>query len=182
MCKWFYFKIVTRSHCCLLTINISLLVFYGISTLVSYLMSNPVMLYIYIYIYIYCHPQTDCFVVSQFFSVARDRNPLNFTIDLVLSDLRQLGNYNALCISFCLFTFWGTGYRSSTLFLNLNLNFFIFYLCFLLFNSFFNFFNFPIYLLNTNCNSSFASLGQYRACKKSHLTRRRIYQQYSPPK
>ena len=27
--------------------------------------------YIYIYIYIYCHPQTDCFVVSQFFSVAR---------------------------------------------------------------------------------------------------------------
>ena len=27
--------------------------------------------YIYIYIYIYCHPQTDCFVVSQLFSVAR---------------------------------------------------------------------------------------------------------------
>ena len=26
---------------------------------------------IYIYIYIYCHPQTDCFVVSQLFSVAR---------------------------------------------------------------------------------------------------------------
>ena len=24
-----------------------------------------------IYIYIYCHPQTDCFVVSQLFSVAR---------------------------------------------------------------------------------------------------------------
>ena len=27
--------------------------------------------YLYIYIYIYCHPQTDCFVVSQLFSVAR---------------------------------------------------------------------------------------------------------------
>ena len=27
--------------------------------------------YIYIYIYIYCHLQTDCFVVSQLFSVAR---------------------------------------------------------------------------------------------------------------
>ena len=25
----------------------------------------------YIYIYIYCHPQTDCFVVSQLFTVAR---------------------------------------------------------------------------------------------------------------
>ena len=25
----------------------------------------------YIYIYIYCHPQTDCFIVSQLFSVAR---------------------------------------------------------------------------------------------------------------
>ena len=27
--------------------------------------------WLYIYIYIYCHPQTDCFVVSQIFSVAR---------------------------------------------------------------------------------------------------------------
>ena len=26
---------------------------------------------LYIYIYIYCHPQTDCFVVSQLFSVVR---------------------------------------------------------------------------------------------------------------
>ena len=40
---------------------------------------------IYIYIYIYCHPLTDCFLVSQFFSWARhagasswDRNPPNF--------------------------------------------------------------------------------------------------------
>ena len=28
-------------------------------------------IYIYIYICIYCHPQKDCFVVSQFFRVAR---------------------------------------------------------------------------------------------------------------
>ena len=28
-------------------------------------------IYIYIYIYIYCHPQTDCFVLSELFSVAR---------------------------------------------------------------------------------------------------------------
>ena len=27
--------------------------------------------WIYIYIYIYCHPQTDCFVLSELFSVAR---------------------------------------------------------------------------------------------------------------
>ena len=27
--------------------------------------------YIYIYIYIYCHPETDCFVLSELFSVAR---------------------------------------------------------------------------------------------------------------
>ena len=26
---------------------------------------------IYIYIYIYCHPQTDCFILSELFSVAR---------------------------------------------------------------------------------------------------------------
>ena len=28
-------------------------------------------IHIYIYIYIYCHPQTDCFVLSELFSVAR---------------------------------------------------------------------------------------------------------------
>ena len=28
-------------------------------------------IYIYIYIYIYCHPLTDCFVLSELFSVAR---------------------------------------------------------------------------------------------------------------
>ena len=29
-------------------------------------------IYIYIYIYTYCHPQTDCFVLSELFSVTRD--------------------------------------------------------------------------------------------------------------
>ena len=45
----------------------------------------------YLYLYIYCHPQTGCFVLSELFSVARhvgrlswDRNPPNFTLDLVL--------------------------------------------------------------------------------------------------
>ena len=32
---------------------------------------NNTYIYIYIYIYIDSHPQTDCFVVSQLFSVAR---------------------------------------------------------------------------------------------------------------
>ena len=30
-----------------------------------------IFIYIYIYIYIYCYPQTDCFVASQLFNVAR---------------------------------------------------------------------------------------------------------------
>ena len=44
----------------------------------------------YVYIYIYCHPQTDCFVVSQLFSVARHvgclklgSKPAQLTLDLV---------------------------------------------------------------------------------------------------
>ena len=38
-----------------------------------YLLFHLLLLYIYyyIYIYIYCHPQTDCFIVSLLFSVAR---------------------------------------------------------------------------------------------------------------
>ena len=39
-----------------------------------------------LYIYIYSHPQTDCFVLSELFSVTRhvgrDWNPSNFTLDL----------------------------------------------------------------------------------------------------
>ena len=42
--------------------------FYGISTFVGHLMPNSLL-------YIYCHPQTDCFVVSQLFSVARHVEP-----------------------------------------------------------------------------------------------------------
>ena len=35
------------------------------------LVSEVFNIYIYIYIYIYCHRQTDCFVLSELFSVAR---------------------------------------------------------------------------------------------------------------
>ena len=37
----------------------------------SFKISEAIRLILYIYIYIYCHPQTDCFVVSQLFNVAR---------------------------------------------------------------------------------------------------------------
>ena len=40
---------------------------YGISTLIGFLIPNLV----YIYIHIYSHPQTDCFVLSELFSVVR---------------------------------------------------------------------------------------------------------------
>ncbi len=39
--------------------------------LVAFNYSGQIYFHIYIYIYIYCHQQTDCFVVSQLFSVAR---------------------------------------------------------------------------------------------------------------
>ena len=32
---------------------------------------------VYIYIYIYCHPQTDCFILSELLSVARHIGPLS---------------------------------------------------------------------------------------------------------
>ena len=72
-----------------------------------------------IYIYIYCHPQTDCFAVSQHFRVARHAGcfKLGFRLYVsyrsALSDPRQLGNHNELCISFCLLTFCVTGFRSA---------------------------------------------------------------------
>ena len=51
-------------------------------------MTIYIYVHIIIYIYINCHPQADCFVVSQLFSVAKHvrrlkRNPPNFTLDLV---------------------------------------------------------------------------------------------------
>ena len=48
-------------------------------------------IYIYIYIDIYCHPQSECFVVSQLFSVARHIRRLKLKSKPV-----QL--YNRLCI------------------------------------------------------------------------------------
>ena len=43
------------------------------------------------YVYIYCHPQTDCFIVSQLFSVARHAM-------LALLDTRVLNSFEELCI------------------------------------------------------------------------------------
>ena len=53
-------------------------------------------LYIYIYIYIYCHPQTDCFDLSEFFSVAKHvgrsmsgSKPIQLYVRLTLRPLGQ---------------------------------------------------------------------------------------------
>ena len=77
-------------------------------------------IYIYIYIYIYSHPQTDCFVVSQLFRVARHvgcsklgSKPIQRYVRLNIRLLSQqayhvgLGNYKVLCSnsSIRLFTF-----------------------------------------------------------------------------
>ena len=53
---------------------------------------------VYIYIYIYCHPQTDCFVLSEPFSVARHvgrSKPVSKPIQLyVRLSLRPLSTFN----------------------------------------------------------------------------------------
>ena len=84
---------------------------------------TKILIYIYVYIYIYCHPQTDCFIVSQLFSVARlvgclklGSKPTQLYIRLSISPLGQqayhvwLGNYKVLCrnsrSSVRLFTFY----------------------------------------------------------------------------
>ena len=55
-----------------------------------------VCLYIYIYICLYCHPQIDCFVVSQFISVARhvgrlklESKPAQIYVRLSIRPLKQ---------------------------------------------------------------------------------------------
>ena len=56
--------------------------------------------YIYIYIYIYSHPQTDCFVLSELFSVARhagrskpESKPVQLYDRLRLQTTRPQANY-----------------------------------------------------------------------------------------
>ena len=44
-------------------------------------------MYIYIYIYIYSHPQTDCFVVSQLFRVAKQKGEVGIK--------KKLANFNS---------------------------------------------------------------------------------------
>ena len=78
--------------------------------------------YIYIYIYIYCHPQTQCFVASQLFSVTRHvvrLKPAQLNVRLSIIPLSQQANYISsgiirhyvvafVCLHFCL-----TGYQSA---------------------------------------------------------------------
>ena len=61
--------------------------------------------FIYIYIYIYCHPQTDSFIVSQLFSVARHigclklgSKPAQFYVRLRIILLSQQANHVSLGI------------------------------------------------------------------------------------
>ena len=80
-------------------------------------------IYIYIYIYTYCHPHTDCFVLSQLFSVVSHAGRLKLGsklaqlyVRLSIRPLSQqayhvdLGNYMVLCSnsisSIRLFTFY----------------------------------------------------------------------------
>ena len=65
-----------------------------------FLANYPHPLSIYIYVYIYCHPQTDCFVVSQLFSVARHigllqlgSKPAQLYVTLSLLPLSQQANH-----------------------------------------------------------------------------------------
>ena len=58
----------------------------------------------YIYIYLYCHPQTDCFVLSEPFSVARHvgrpkpgSKPIQLYVRLSLRPLGQQAYHFALC-------------------------------------------------------------------------------------
>ena len=63
---------------------------------------------IYIYIYIYSHPQTDCFVVSQLFSVARHigrlklgLKPAQLYVRLSIRMLSQQYIYIYICVCVC---------------------------------------------------------------------------------
>ena len=90
-------------------------------------------IYIYIYIYIYCHPQTDCFVLSELFSVARQggsskpgSKPIQLYVRLSLRPLgqqayhvwlRELLRYLCSNSSSRLFTFlYLIGYQSAQFF------------------------------------------------------------------
>ena len=90
-------------------------------------------IYIYIYIYIYCHPQTDCFVQSELFTVARHvgrskagSKPIQLYVKLSLWPLsqqayhvwlRELLRYLCTNSSSHLFTFlYPIGYQSAQFF------------------------------------------------------------------
>ena len=87
-------------------------------------MHTTIYIYIYIYIYIVIHRLTVLLYHNSSVwldmknASSWDWNPPNFMLDSILplshsDDIRQLGNYKALCSSFCLFTFCLTGYQSA---------------------------------------------------------------------
>ena len=99
-----------------------------IDNMCLYYLIKPAYIYIYIYIYIYCHPQSDCFVVLQLFSVARHvghlklgSKPAQIYVRLSIRPLNQQANDVSsgiirhyvvafVCLDFCL-----TGYQNAQL-------------------------------------------------------------------
>ena len=83
-------------------------------------------IYIYIYIYIYCHPQRDCFFVSQLFSLARHvgclklgSKPAWFYVGLSIITLSQQANHVSsgiirhYVVAFVCLHFYLTRYQSA---------------------------------------------------------------------
>ena len=70
--------------------------------------------YIYIYIYIYCHPPTDCFVVSQLFSVVWCFKLGSETSWLYVSQLSYSKTIVILCVTEGIFTYIFTYTSSAT--------------------------------------------------------------------
>ena len=58
-------------------------------------------IYIYIYIYIYSHPQTDCFVLSELFSVARHAGSSKPGSKPVQLYVRLCFRYVYICVCVC---------------------------------------------------------------------------------
>ena len=91
-------------------------------------------IYIYIYIYIYCHPQTDCFILSELFSVARHAGyskpgskPVQLYVRLSFRPLGHqadhvgLGNFWGIYLAtaaaaICLHFLYPIGYQSAQFF------------------------------------------------------------------
>ena len=67
-----------------------------------YTTSSSGYIYIYIYIYVYCHPQTDCFIVLQFFRVCRPTRCFKLVSKpgwIYISQISYPRAINILCVS-----------------------------------------------------------------------------------